>query len=107
MYKEFKRHTAHKHNTMSATVLEAPVVKTSDPILVVRSHQSLKNHTLHIIKVWVRRFVENGDQVQIRQDGTDIVFECPDYLSELHVMMLCDTISQLGFAKAIFCEREY
>lgn len=88
----------------SSIVHSAP---EAEPILVIRSHQSLKNHTLNILKVWVKRFVENGDKVNIRLQNEDVIFECPDYLTELHVMMLCDIISEFGFAKAIFRDREY
>lgn len=50
----------------------------------------------------MKRFVENGDKVLVSLKGEDVIFECPDYLTELHVMMLCDIIAKFGFAKALY-----
>ena len=95
---------------MSAKSTTAPTIAHSvpeaEPIVVIRSHQSLKKHPTHILRAWVKRFVDNGDQVKVRLSNGDVIFECPDHLTELYVMLLCDKITEFGFAKALFVIEE-
>jgi hypothetical protein len=78
--------------------------KAAEPIILTYTPETLRGNSTRILKVWVKRFVENGDKVVINLDqSTDtITFECPDAITELHVSMLCDIIKHRGFATDIF-----
>ena len=75
-----------------------------ESILVVKDHKTLRNHPVPVLKAWVNRFIENGDQVTIKQVDDDILFTCPNRSLEFYVLKLCDVIDEFGFAKTLFPE---
>lgn len=79
-------------------------MKSATPIILTYTPEALRGNTVNILRVWVKRFVENGDQVIVKMDNSteSITFECPDHITELHVSMLCDIIKHRGFATPLF-----
>lgn len=86
-----------------STVLEAkPPINIPKVYTLRYSLDYLRGIPPHIMRVWIKRHVENGDQVTVYKDKNDIVMECPDCLLELYVGQLCEIVHERGFAAPLF-----